>query len=189
MKEFQKLTEYPSLYNHLEKKTAGEILTEINAEDHKVADAVHAAIPQITRLVEQLVPRMRKGGRLFYMGAGTSGRLGVLDASEIPPTYGMPQGRVIGLIAGGDTALRRSVESPPAIRPITRPYCRWRYGFASLGRVGRRYGTEWLGGIEGLPHNVSRYGRRYRRFWYDSLCDRHFASVQGRGNSYGIDRL
>ena len=111
MKEFQKLTEYPSLYNHLEKKTAGEILTEINAEDHKVADAVHAAIPQITRLVEQLVPRMRKGGRLFYMGAGTSGRLGVLDASEIPPTYGMPQGRVIGLIAGGDTALRRSVES------------------------------------------------------------------------------
>lgn len=111
MKEFQKLTEYPSLYNHLEKKKAGEILTEINAEDHKVADAVHAAIPQITRLVEQLVPRMRKGGRLFYMGAGTSGRLGVLDASEIPPTYGMPQGRVIGLIAGGDTALRRSVES------------------------------------------------------------------------------
>ena len=72
---------------------------------------MHAAIPQITRLVEQLVPRMRKGGRLFYMGAGTSGRLGVLDASEIPPTYGMPQGRVIGLIAGGDTALRRSVES------------------------------------------------------------------------------
>lgn len=99
MEEFQKLTECPSLYNHLEKKTVGEILTEINAEDHKVADAVHAAIPQITRLVEQLVPRMRKGGRLFYMGAGTSGRLGVLDASEIPPTYGMPQGRVIGLIA------------------------------------------------------------------------------------------
>ena len=132
-------------------------MTEINVEDHKVADAVHAAIPQITRLVEQLVPRMRKGGRLFYMGAGTSGRLGVLDASEIPPTYGMPQGRVIGLIAGGDTALRRSVESAEE--------------------------------IEGLPHNVSRYGRRYRRFWYDSLCDRHFASVQGRGNSYGIDRL
>lgn len=165
MKEFQKLTEYPSLYNHLEKKTAGEILTEINAEDHKVADAVHAAIPQITRLVEQLVPRMRKGGRLFYMGAGTSGRLGVLDASEIPPTYGMPQGRVIGLIAGGDTALRRSVESAEDME------------------------TEGLGGIEGLPHNVSRYGHRYRRFWYDSLCDRHFASVQGRGNSYGIDRL
>ena len=112
MKEFQKLTEYPSLYNHLEKKTAGEILTEINAEDHKVADAVHAAIPQITRLVEQLVPRMRKGGRLFYMGAGTSGRLGVLDASEIPPTYGMPQGRVIGLIAGGDTALRADTAEP-----------------------------------------------------------------------------
>ena len=170
MKEFQKLTEYPSLYNHLEKKTAGEILTEINAEDHKVADAVHAAIPQITRLVEQLVPRMRKGGRLFYMGAGTSGRLGVLDASEIPPTYGMPQGRVIGLIAGGDTALRADTAEP-------------------AGSDGRRYGTEWLGGIEGLPHNVSRYGRRYRRFWYDSLCDRHFASVQGRGNSYGIDRL
>lgn len=111
MEDFQKITEYPSPYRHLETKPVGEILSEINAEDHKVADAVEKAIPQITRLVEQLVPRMRRGGRLFYMGAGTSGRLGVLDASEIPPTYGMPPGRVIGLIAGGDAALRRSVES------------------------------------------------------------------------------
>lgn len=111
MEDFQKITEYPSPYHHLEEKSVAEILTEINAEDHKIADAVEQAIPQITRLVEQLLPRMRKGGRLFYMGAGTSGRLGVLDASEIPPTYGMPPGRVIGLIAGGDTALRRSVES------------------------------------------------------------------------------
>lgn len=111
MEDFQKITEYPSPYRHLETKLVGEILSEINAEDHKVADAVEKAIPQITRLVEQLVPRMRRGGRLFYMGAGTSGRLGVLDASEIPPTYGMPPGRVIGLIAGGDAALRRSVES------------------------------------------------------------------------------
>ena len=111
MEKFQKLTEYPSLYHHLEEKSVEKILTEINAEDHKIADAVALAIPQITRLVEQLLPRMREGGRLFYLGAGTSGRLGVLDASEIPPTYGMPPGRVIGLIAGGDIALRRSVES------------------------------------------------------------------------------
>ena len=87
-----------------------ELLAGINAEDHKVADAVSQAVPRIAELVEQLVPRMRQGGRLFYIGAGTSGRLGVLDASEIPPTYGMPQGVVIGLIAGGEAALRCSVE-------------------------------------------------------------------------------
>ena len=87
-----------------------ELLAGINAEDRKVADAVSQAIPRIAELVERLVPRMRQGGRLFYIGAGTSGRLGVLDASEIPPTYGMPQGVVVGLIAGGETALRCSVE-------------------------------------------------------------------------------
>ena len=109
--EFIKITEQPSLYNDLEKKPSGEILPEINAEDHKVADAVERSIPQIEKLVSQIIPRVKKGGRIFYMGAGTSGRLGVLDASEIPPTFGMPPTVVIGLIAGGDTALRNPVEN------------------------------------------------------------------------------
>jgi N-acetylmuramic acid 6-phosphate etherase len=105
-----RVTEQPSLYDGLEKKTVGEILAEMNGEDRKVAAAVERALPQIERFVTALVERMRRGGRLFYIGAGTSGRLGVLDASEIPPTFGMDTGRVIGIIAGGDTALRRSVE-------------------------------------------------------------------------------
>ena len=88
-----------------------EILEDINTEDHKVADAVQKAIPQIEKLVTLIIPRVKKGGRIFYMGAGTSGRLGVLDASEIPPTFGMPPTVVIGLIAGGDTALRNPVEN------------------------------------------------------------------------------
>lgn len=108
--EFEKITEQPSLYNNLEKKTVHEILTDINTEDQKVAIAVQKAIPQVEKLVNEIVPRMRKGGRLFYLGAGTSGRFGVLDASEVPPTFGMPSGRVIGLIAGGDSALRTSSE-------------------------------------------------------------------------------
>ena len=108
---FVKISEQPSLYNDLEKKSVHEILTEINTEDHKVADAVQKAIPQIEKLVTQIVPRMKRGGRIFYMGAGTSGRLGVLDASEIPPTFGMDPTWVIGLIAGGDIALRNPVEN------------------------------------------------------------------------------
>ncbi len=108
---FVKISEQPSLYNDLEKKSVHELLTEINREDHKVADAVEKAIPQIERLVTGIVERMRRGGRIFYMGAGTSGRLGVLDASEIPPTFGMDPGWIIGLIAGGDTALRNAVEN------------------------------------------------------------------------------
>ena len=107
---FVKITEQPSLYDHLEKKSIHEILTEINAEDHKVAPAVKKTIPEIEKLVTGIVERMRRGGRLFYIGAGTSGRLGVLDASEIPPTFGMPNTYVIGLIAGGDKALRNPVE-------------------------------------------------------------------------------
>lgn len=107
---FTKITEQPSSYNDLESKTVHEILTEINTEDQKVAVAVGKAIPQIEKLVEKIVPRMEQGGRIFYMGAGTSGRLGVLDASEIPPTFGMPPTLVVGLIAGGDTALRNPVE-------------------------------------------------------------------------------
>ena len=109
--DFVKISEQPSLYDDLEKKSVHEILTEINQEDHKVADAVQKAIPQIERLVTGIVERMKKGGRIFYMGAGTSGRLGVLDASEIPPTFGMSPGWIIGLIAGGDTALRNAVEN------------------------------------------------------------------------------
>lgn len=108
---FVKISEQSSLYNDLEKKSVEEILTDINTEDHKVADAVEKAIPQITKLVEGIVERMKRGGRIFYMGAGTSGRLGVLDASEIPPTFGMDPSWVIGIIAGGDTALRNPVEN------------------------------------------------------------------------------
>lgn len=109
--EFIKITEQPSLYDDLDKKSVKEILEDINTEDHKVADAVQKAIPQIEKLVTLIIPRVKKGGRIFYMGAGTSGRLGVLDASEIPPTFGIPPTVVIGLIAGGDTALRNPVEN------------------------------------------------------------------------------
>lgn len=108
---FEKISEKSSLYNDLEKKSVHEILTEINNEDKKVAYAVEKAIPQIEKLVTQIVPKMKRGGRIFYLGAGTSGRLGVLDASEIPPTFGMEPTWVIGLIAGGDTALRNPVEN------------------------------------------------------------------------------
>ena len=108
---FVKISEQSSLYNDLEKKSVLEILTDINNEDKKVALAVENAIPAIEKLVTEIVKRMKKGGRIFYMGAGTSGRLGVLDASEIPPTYGMDPSFVIGLIAGGDTALRNPVEN------------------------------------------------------------------------------
>ena len=108
---FVKISEQESLYDNLEKKSVHELLTEMNQEDHKVADAVQKAIPQIEKLVKGIVERMKKGGRIFYMGAGTSGRLGVLDASEIPPTFGMSPGWIIGIIAGGDTALRNAVEN------------------------------------------------------------------------------
>jgi len=108
---FEKISEQPSLYSDLEKKSVREILEDINAEDQKVAIAVQNTIPQIEKLVSLIIPRMKKGGRIFYLGAGTSGRLGVLDASEVPPTFGMPPTLVIGLIAGGDTALRNPVEN------------------------------------------------------------------------------
>lgn len=111
MSQFQKITESESLYTDLEQKSVHELLVDINREDRKVADAVARVIPAIERLVTALVERMRRGGRLFYLGAGTSGRLGVLDASEVPPTFGMPPTYVIGLIAGGDTALRNPVEN------------------------------------------------------------------------------
>lgn len=105
-----KITEQPSHYDHLEQMSALEILQHINEEDAIVADAVRKAIPQIHALVEAIVPRMKRGGRLFYVGAGTSGRLGILDASELPPTFGIPETWVVGIIAGGDRALRHAVE-------------------------------------------------------------------------------
>ena len=108
---FQKITESESLYHNLEQQSVRELLEEINREDQKVALAVQQTIPAIEQLVTGIVARMKHGGRLFYLGAGTSGRLGVLDASEIPPTFGMPNTYVIGLIAGGDTALRNPVEA------------------------------------------------------------------------------
>ena len=108
---FQKITESESLYDNLDQMSVRELLEGINNEDRKVAIAVGREIPKIEKLVTRIVERMRRGGRLFYIGAGTSGRLGVLDASDIPPTYGMPNTLVIGLIAGGDRALRNPVES------------------------------------------------------------------------------
>ncbi len=107
---FQKITEQPSSYDDLERMSVHDLLLNINREDQKVALAVQHELPQVEELVTRIVPRMQQGGRLFYIGAGTSGRLGVLDASEIPPTFGMEPSWVIGLIAGGDTALRKPVE-------------------------------------------------------------------------------
>ena len=103
-------TESASRYENLEKMSVGELLAGINREDKTVPLAVEKALPQIERLVATIAERMRAGGRLFYIGAGTSGRLGILDASECPPTYGVPPGLVVGLIAGGDKAIRTSVE-------------------------------------------------------------------------------
>lgn len=104
-------TESTSNYNHLEDMSVAELLTNINNEDKTVPQAISKIIPKIELLVNTIVDKMKDGGRLFYIGAGTSGRLGILDASEIPPTYGMPQGKVIGLIAGGDAAIRKAVEN------------------------------------------------------------------------------
>jgi N-acetylmuramic acid 6-phosphate etherase len=107
---FIRTTESESLYNNLENKSTIEILSDINQEDQKVALAVKESIPQIERCVDAVFDKMNNGGRLFYIGAGTSGRLGILDASECPPTYGVPHDMVIGLIAGGDSAIRKAVE-------------------------------------------------------------------------------
>jgi N-acetylmuramic acid 6-phosphate etherase len=104
-------TESSSHYNHLEKMSVQDLLTNINKEDKSVPLAIEKVIPSIENLVTAIVEKMNAGGRLFYIGAGTSGRLGILDASEIPPTYGMPQGKVIGIIAGGDKAIRKAVEN------------------------------------------------------------------------------
>lgn len=107
----KKTTEQESLYNNLENQTVLELLNNINKEDQTVAQAVQTAIPQIATLATAAVELVKKGGRLFYIGAGTSGRLGVLDASECPPTFGVPFDMVVGIIAGGDTAIRKAVEN------------------------------------------------------------------------------
>ncbi|SNS38992.1 N-acetylmuramic acid 6-phosphate etherase [Belliella buryatensis] len=104
-------TESNSLYDNLELLDLASILKNINQEDQKVPQAIGKSLPQIEALIEQIIPRMQKGGRLFYIGAGTSGRLGILDASECPPTYGVPHDWVVGIIAGGDKAIRKAVEN------------------------------------------------------------------------------
>ncbi len=104
------ITEQPSKYQDLDKMSVSELIEGINKEDASVHKAVRKALPQIRKLIENILERMKDGGRVFYIGAGTSGRLGVLDASELPPTFGVPDNMVIGLIAGGDTALRKAVE-------------------------------------------------------------------------------
>jgi N-acetylmuramic acid 6-phosphate etherase len=105
------ITESPSQFENLDKMEVSELISAINQEDSKVHVAVQKALPQIEALTIEIIDRMKLGGRIFYLGAGTSGRLGVLDASELPPTFGAPEGLVIGLIAGGDTALRKAVEA------------------------------------------------------------------------------
>jgi N-acetylmuramic acid 6-phosphate etherase len=107
---FTKTTEQSSKYEHLEQMSVHDLLTNINNEDKSVPLAVEKALPQIETLVTKVVEQMKKGGRLFYIGAGTSGRLGIVDASECPPTFGVPFDLVIGIIAGGDTAIRKAVE-------------------------------------------------------------------------------
>ena len=108
---FTKTTEQSSKYEHLEKMTVSQLLSNINQEDKTVPFAVEKALPQIEILVTQIVAKMKLGGRLFYIGAGTSGRLGVVDASECPPTFGVPFDLVVGIIAGGDKAIRKAVEN------------------------------------------------------------------------------
>ena len=107
---FTKTTEQASKYEHLEKMSVTDLLANINNEDKTVPLAVEKALPQIEKLVTEIVSKMKQGGRLFYIGAGTSGRLGIVDASECPPTFGVPFDLVIGIIAGGDTAIRKAVE-------------------------------------------------------------------------------
>ena len=109
-RDFIKTTEMSSSYDQLETKTIGELLRTINKEDQSVALSVAAALNQIEQLTNAVVDSLKRGGRLFYIGAGTSGRLGIVDASECPPTFGVPHDMVIGIIAGGDSAIRKAVE-------------------------------------------------------------------------------
>jgi len=109
-KEFVPVTESPSHYRHLEKKPVVELLQIINKEDQSVPGAIEKSIPQIEAFIQAAIKKLYVGGRLFYIGAGTSGRLGILDASECPPTYGVPYGLVVGIIAGGEKAMTQAIE-------------------------------------------------------------------------------
>jgi len=115
---FEKITEQASNYHHLEKMAVSEILKNINKEDKIVPAAVEKAIPQIEKLTEAISDKMLMGGRLFYIGAGTSGRLGIIDASECPPTYGVPADLIIGVIAGGDEAITIVADSVHEVTSI-----------------------------------------------------------------------
>jgi N-acetylmuramic acid 6-phosphate etherase len=106
----KRISEWPSYYNDLELMSTSELLHNINKEDQKIALVVQAAIPAIEAFIDAVLPNMMKGGRLFYIGAGTSGRLGIIDASECPPTFGVSHELVVGIIAGGDKAIRKAVE-------------------------------------------------------------------------------
>ena len=106
----KRTTESVSNYDHLEKMTTLELIENINREDKSVANSIQQVLPQIEKVIDAILPRMQNGGRLFYLGAGTSGRLGIVDASECPPTYGVKHGLVVGVIAGGDSAIRKAVE-------------------------------------------------------------------------------
>src|SRR3954464_2792565 len=109
--DFIRTTEQPSSYRHLEQMAIKELITNINNEDKTVPYAVEKALPQIEKLITEITDKMLAGGRLFYIGAGTSALLGILDASECPPTYGVPNDLVVGIIAGGDVAIQRPVEN------------------------------------------------------------------------------
>ena len=108
---FDKITESDSKYDDLEKKSVNQLLEIINLEDHSVANSVQKVIPNINTLINKIISQLQKGGRLFYIGSGTSGRLGIVDASECPPTFGVNHNLVIGIIAGGDSAIRKSIEN------------------------------------------------------------------------------
>ena len=106
----KRTTESASHYDNLEKMSTSELIEKINQEDQSVAKSIQQVLPQIEKVIDAIVPRVQNGGRLFYLGAGTSGRLGIVDASECPPTYGVEHGLVVGVIAGGDSAIRKAVE-------------------------------------------------------------------------------
>ncbi|MFI5222386.1 MAG: N-acetylmuramic acid 6-phosphate etherase, partial [Bacteroidia bacterium] len=106
----RKTTESDSKYDHLEKMSTKQLLANINREDKTVPFAIEKELPKIQKLVDAVFEKMKNGGRLFYIGAGTSGRLGIVDASECPPTFGVPFGLITGLMAGGDAAIRKAVE-------------------------------------------------------------------------------
>ena len=106
----KRTTESASHYDHLERMSTTDLIEKINQEDQSVAKSVQQVLPQIEKVIDAIVPRMQNGGRLFYLGAGTSGRLGIVDASECPPTFGVEHGLIVGVIAGGDNAIRKAVE-------------------------------------------------------------------------------